>query len=81
MGRIEVLVVFAVTAFDLSVMPGRIRFNQLVPDTELRQRYLKERRLGAVFGIQPVRELRTIICLDAFNRIGELFYAMLDKFG
>lgn len=35
MTSIELFVIFSVTAFNLSVMPWRIRPNQLVPDTKL----------------------------------------------
>ena len=37
MAGIELLVILPVAAFYLSVMPGCVRFNQLVPDTELIQ--------------------------------------------
>ena len=39
---IEILIIFAVAALDLSVMPGSKRLNAFVLDTKLIQRYFKE---------------------------------------
>ena len=43
MGGIEVFVVLAVTALHLAVVPGRVGPDELVTDTQLDQRRLKER--------------------------------------
>ena len=80
MRSIEVFVVFSVAALNLTVVPGRVRFNQFVPDSEFCQRCLKECGLGAVFGIQPVCKLRAVVCLNTLNGIGELLNTVLDKF-
>ena len=68
-------------ALDLSVMPGREDFNELMPDSELVERFLKERRPHRLGSVHPVRELGAVVRLDAFNRVRELFHAMADKLG
>ena len=68
-------------ALDLSVMPGREDFNELMPDSELVERFLKERRPHRLGTVHPVRELGAVVRLDAFNRVRELFHAMADKLG
>ena len=42
-GSVEFLIVFAVTALNFAVMPGRIRTEEFMSNTEFRKRFLKER--------------------------------------
>ena len=79
--RVEILIILAMAALDLSVMPRREDFNELMPDSELVERFLKERRPHRLGSVHPVRELGAVVRLDAFNRVRELFHAMADKLG
>ena len=81
MGSIEVFVVLAMAALDLSVVSRREDLNELMPDTELFERFLKERRPHRFGAVHPVRELRAVARLDAFYRIRELLHAMADELG
>lgn len=74
---VKILVVFAVTAFDLAVVPGRIGLNKLMPNAKVFQRYFKKCFLVGALWIQPVCKLWAIICLDAFNGIGEALDTVL----
>ena len=49
-------------------------------NAEFCQRGLKECWFGAVLGIQAICELRTVVCLNTLNCIGELLNTMFDKF-
>ena len=66
-------------ALDLSVMARREDLNELMPDTELFERFLKERRPHRFGAVHPVRELRAVVGLDAFYRVRELLHAMWDR--
>ncbi len=76
---IEFLVVLSVTAFYLAIMPWRVRPDQLMPNTELFQRFLKQSRFGVLAVCQTVCKLKSIICLDALNRVWELLCHILQK--
>ena len=77
--RIEVFIVFAVAALDLSVMPGRERFNAFVLNAKLIQRYFKECFLIRALRVEPIGELRAVVCLYTFNCIWEASYAVLNE--
>ena len=56
-GSVEFLIVFAVTALNFAVMPGRIRADEFVPDAELGKCFLKESGTVGFRMVQPVGEL------------------------
>ena len=78
---VEVFIVLAMAALDLAVMARCVDPDELVPDPQLVERFLKERRTLRFGAGHPGRELRTIVRLDAFDHIGELLHAMADKLG
>ena len=79
MRSIELLIVLAVTAFNLAVMPWRTWLDQLVSDSQLLAGFLKERYLGGRMTAETVGELRTVVSLDALNGERELFHAVLKE--
>lgn len=80
MGGIEPFVIFAVTSFYLSIMPGRERPDYFVPDSMLLQMELEHSRLIPI-GSEAVGKFSSIICLNAFNRAGKGFYQMFQEHG
>lgn len=78
---VEFFVVFTVATFNFTVVPRSVRTNQLVPDAELLQSFLKERWPLAAFWKKSIREFGAIIGLDAFNNIWKLFHDMTQKSG
>ena len=81
MGSVEVFVVFAMAAFNLAVVPWREDTDELVPDTEIVKRFLKESGAHCFRAVHPVSELRAVVRLDALNGEGKLLHAMTDKLG
>ena len=80
MGCIEVFVVFSVRPFNLTVVFGSIRLDQLVPDPFLFEVYLKERHIFWLFAAPKLLgKLKAVICLYALDRIRKLLYAMPDE--
>lgn len=80
MGSIEFFVVLAVAAFDLAVVPGSIRTNELVTDPQLGKGFLKKG--GAAVGRnQTVGKFRTVVGLDTFNGERELLDHMAEENG
>ena len=78
---VEILVVFAVTAFYLPIVTRREDFDELVADTQFFKRALKESRPFFLGAVHPSREFCAVIRLDALDGIRELLYAMPDKLG
>jgi len=76
---VELLIVFAVAPFDLTVMPGRAGLDELVPDAKLLAGFLKESQFGGRMTVETVGELKPVIGLDAFNGKRELFHAVLKE--
>ena len=76
---IEFLVVFSVAAFYFSVVTRRKRLDFLVADSKLGQRLFKERQRLLLAVAHLVGKFKTIVCLDALDRKGELFHDMLQK--
>ena len=67
MTGIETFLILTVAAFDFSVVPGSIRADQLVSDTESFCCYLKQcRNIPFAIG-KTVGKFETVICLDALN--------------
>ena len=81
MTSIEVFVVLTMAALDLAIVSRREDLNELMLDTELFKRFLKERRPHRFGAVHPVRELRAVVGLDAFDRVRELLHAMPDELG
>ena len=64
---VETFLVFSVTAFDLAVVAGRIRANQLVTDVQVGGSGLEERLAAAVLDGEAVGELGAIVGLDTLD--------------
>ena len=79
MRGIELFIIFSMTAFHLPVMSRRKRTNLFMPDSELFQRFFKERRLLFLAVSQLICELESIIRLNAFNGVREFLYNVLKK--
>ena len=62
-----------VLTFHLAVVPGRCRTDQMMDDSHVCQRLLKQGFIVWIVGNQPFRELRSVICLhlpDHEGRVG-----------
>lgn len=79
MGSVELLVVLAVTAFNLAIMPWRAWLDQLVSDAQLLAGFLKESQFDGGMTVETVGELKPVVGLDALNGERELFHAMAEK--
>ena len=77
MAGVELLVVFSVAAFHFSVVSRRKGFDFLVPNTEFRKRFLKERQRFVPTVAHFISKFKPIVCLDALNGIGKFFHYML----
>ena len=64
---IEALLVLSMTAFHLSVVPGRIGADELVANSQLSDRCLKEGFQIALAAGKTIGELKTVIGLDTLN--------------
>ena len=80
MGRVEALIVLPVTAFHLSIVSRRKGTDQLVADAVLLQTFLKKSGFVTMGG-EPVRELGSVVCLDALDFSGKCLYQMIHKLG
>lgn len=78
-GSVEVLVVFAVAALDLSIVPGSIRTDELVADAELRKGGFEKGGQGLLPGDEAVGKLRAVIGLHALNGEREFVGTMVDE--
>ena len=67
---IEAFLVLTVAALHLTVVPRRIRANQLMPDAQLSSRPLKQSRQLALPAGEAVGELEAVVRLDTLH-----FYA------
>ena len=74
---IELFVVLAVTALNLSIVSGGERPDFFVPDAKLRQSLLKERQRFLLAVSHFVCKFKSVVRLDAFNRIWKLLYNVL----
>ena len=68
MAAIETFLVFAVTAFDLTVVSGSIRPNELVLNAQPEGSYFKKRRDVTLACRKAIGELKAIVGLNTFNR-------------
>ena len=64
---IEAFLVLTVAALHLTVVPRRIRANQLMPDAQLSSRPLKQSRQLALPAGEAVGELEAIVRLDTLH--------------
>ena len=78
---VEILVVFAMAAFYLPIVPRREDFDELVADTQFFKRALKESQPFFPGAGHPSREFCAVIRLDALNGIGKLLHAMPNELG
>ena len=78
-GGIEILIIFPVAAFDLAVVPGRIRLDQFVLDAKLLQCFFKESFPVGTLSSETICELRSVVRLNTFNGIREMFHTMPDE--
>lgn len=67
MGVVETLLILAVAAFYLAVMPWRVRSNQFVTNAVACQYSFKQRWDIALAVGEPVSKLKTVVCLNALN--------------
>ena len=66
-GIVEAFLVFSVAAFDLAVMAGRVRANQLVPDTHADSSSLKNGLEITVTVGEAIGELEAVVSLDTLD--------------
>ena len=64
---IKTLLVFSVAAFDLAIVSGCIRSDQLMADAQGGGCGLKESLVAAILDRETIGELRAIIGLDALD--------------
>ena len=70
MGIIEALLILAMAALDLAVVPGGVRTDQLVADAQFGGGGLEERGKITPGGGETVGELETVVGLYAFSPPG-----------
>ena len=80
-GSIKLLIILTVTALYLSIVPWRVRTDQLMPDSQFHQGPFKNSQLFCGQGVEPVGKFRAIVCLNALNGIGEFSDTVSDKLG
>lgn len=80
MRSVELLIVFAVAPFDLTVMPGRAGLDELVADAKLLAGFLKESQLGSRMTVETVGELKPVVGLDTLNGKRELFHTVEKEY-
>ena len=64
---VEALLVLTMAAFHLSIVAGRIGADELVPNSQLSDRCLKEGFQIALAAGKTIGELKTVIGLDTLN--------------
>ena len=78
---IKFFVVFTVTTLHFAIVAGCVWTDKLVADAKPFQLQLKERGLIGAFRQEAVRKLGSVIRLDTFNAIRELFHNMTQENG
>ena len=76
---IKILIVLAVAAFYLAIMPGCERSDFFMLYPELSQCFFKERKWLVAAIAHLVGKFKTVICLDTLDCVGKLFYNVLEK--
>ena len=76
---IELFIILAVTALHFSVVARCVWLNQFVPNAELFTGLFKERLTRGLVGVEAIRKLRTVVCLNALDQIRKLLKAMSEK--
>lgn len=79
MGGIKLLIILSMAAFDLAVVAGCVRPDQLMLDAEDGKLLLKESGTVRTFGQETVGKLGTVVRLDAFDGIGKPFDNVAQK--
>ena len=79
MAGVELLIIFSVAAFYLTVVAWCKGFDFLVPDTEFSQCFLKECQRLILTVSHLICKFKPIICLNTLNSIGEFFHYMFQK--
>jgi hypothetical protein len=64
---VKALLVFAMAAFHFTIVPGRIRPNQFVPDMQLSGSGLEERQQMFLGRGKTVGKFKTVVSLNAFH--------------
>lgn len=64
---VEALLIFTVAAFNLSIVTGRIKTDELVPYAQLSGRCLKEGFQVTLAVGEAIGELKTVISLDTLH--------------
>ena len=78
---IKALIVLTVTAFDLTVVPGSKGPDLFVPNPMFGQALLKQRKVRYGIRFEAFRELRTVVCLNTFDRHRKGFQEVFEKHG
>ena len=81
MRSIELLIVLAVAAFNLTIVPGSEWTDELVADSQISQSFLEQRGFLDPIGAKMVGKFWSVVGLDAFNGIGEASDNMLYELG
>lgn len=79
MRSVELFVILAVAAFDLTVVPGGVRTDELVSNAQFLQRLFKKGLASGIGGVQAVGEFGAVICLNAFNGERKLLDHMAEE--
>ena len=79
MGSVELLIVFSMTTLYFAVVPGRIGFDQPMPDPQPFQFCFKSSRRIAALWQQSLGKLRTVIGLYTLDHIGGSLHNVLQK--
>lgn len=80
-GGVELLIVLAVAALNLAIVPWSIGADELVADAELGEGGFKERRFVLFTSNETISEFRAIIGLDALKEEGKLLGTVADEQG
>ena len=67
MAAIKLVVILTVTALDFTVVSRSVWFDELVPDTKLRQSYFKQRWFVSLAHGEPVCKFRSVVSLYALD--------------
>lgn len=79
MGGIELLVVFTVTALNLTIVAGCIWPDEFVLDSQALELQFKERRRVVAFWHHTIGKFTTVVRLATLNAKGEFLYHMAQK--
>ena len=79
MRGIELFIILAVTALYFTIVTRSERFDQLVPNAEFFAGFFKERLTRSFIGVEAIRKLGSVVCLNTFDQVREFLEAMSEK--